>query len=393
VDGFVAAGFEPVARAFAEAQALDPGGAQLCVYRHGTPVVDVWTGTDTAHGRPYADGTLTVVMSCTKGAVAVLAHRLAERGELDLDAPVARYWPEFARNGKENVTVSHLLSHSAGLAGFDPAAGIGGAETLDWARCVAALEGMEPLWPPGTAYLYHFITWGFLVGEVIARVTGKPVNETFAAEIARPLSLDFWIGLPQAEEARVAPHFRSNALFTRDGLETTFRSLGMDTSSRLIRAMIEAMTATETLIDLMNERAGRAAVVPAGNGVANARALARLYAACIGEVDGVRLLSPAAVDLARTPQTDNLDGPPPLVVRGGAPQRFGLGFELPRATLPMLGAGSFGHPGAGGRLAFAHPEKGYAAGYACNNLVWDGVNADPRWAWMQALNEVVDRRR
>jgi CubicO group peptidase (beta-lactamase class C family) len=390
-DGYVAAGFEPVASAFAAAQAADPGGAQLCVYRHGVPVVDVWAGADAAHDRPWTGDTLTVVMSCTKGAVAVLAHRLIERGELDLEAPVADYWPEFAQGGKAGVRVSHLLTHSAGLAGFDPEAGIGAAGVLDWQRCVAALAAMEPLWPAGTAHLYHFITWGFLVGELIARAGGRPVNELFADEIARPLALDFWIGLPEAEEPRVAPHFRSSARLTREGLDGTFRAAGIDTSTRLVRVMVEAMVTTEALIDLMTERAGRAAVVPAGNGVASARALARLYAACVGEVDGVRLLSPATVERARRPHTDHLDGPPPFLVRGGAPQRFGLGFELPRPTLPMLGAGSFGHPGAGGRLAFAHPEKGLAVGYACSNLVWDGQNPDPRWGFMAALNAVVDR--
>jgi hypothetical protein len=118
--------------------------------------------------------------------------------------------------------------------------------------------------------------------------------------------------------------------------------------------------------------------------------LAKLYAACIGPVDGIRLLSAGAVARARMPQTDHLSGPTPLVARGGAPQRFGLGFELPRETLPMLGPGSFGHPGAGGRLAFAHPEKGYAVAYACNNLVWDGQSPDPRWTgWLSALREIA----
>lgn len=388
----VAPELEAVAEAFFAAQADDPGGAQLCIYRHGVPVMDVWAGRDPFHDRPYTGDILTVVMSCTKGAVSVLVHRLAERGVLAFDAPVARYWPQFGGHGKGDIRVSDLLCHSAGLAGFDPESGIGGDETLDWERCIAALETMTPLWPPGQAYLYHFITWGFLVGELVARVTGKPVQEVFADEIARPLGLDFWIGLPEAQETRVAPHFRSNTRFTAEDLEQALGSAGVDTRTRLVRTMIHAMVSTEALIDRMAERAGRAAVVPAGNGIANARAMARLYAACIGEVDGVRLLRPETVEIARAPRTDALDGPPPLVIRGPAPQRFGLGFELPRPTLPMLGEGSFGHPGAGGRLAFAHPESGYAVGYACNNLVWDGQNPDPRWTWMTALNEVVGSR-
>jgi CubicO group peptidase (beta-lactamase class C family) len=127
--------------------------------------------------------------------------------------------------------------------------------------------------------------------------------------------------------------------------------------------------------------------LPAANGVGTARALARIYAATIGEVDGVRLLSPESVDRARAPRTDALGPPPPLPAIGGPPQRFGLGFELPRPIVPMLGEGSFGHPGAGGRLAYAHPESGLAVAYVCNSMLWDNQTSDPRWAWNEALQE------
>jgi CubicO group peptidase (beta-lactamase class C family) len=149
------------------------------------------------------------------------------------------------------------------------------------------------------------------------------------------------------------------------------------------------MVTTEGLIELLKTRAGRVAVVPAANALSNARSLAKMYAACIGEVDGIRLLSGAAIERARQPQTDHLNGPPPLTIRTGSPQRFGLGFELPRDSVPMAGLGSFGHPGAGGRYAFACPENGYAAAYVCNNLVWDGVNPDPRWGWNRALTKII----
>jgi CubicO group peptidase (beta-lactamase class C family) len=393
VFGAVERGFERVHEAFARGQAADPGGAQLCVYQGGGRVVDLWTGRDVAGDRPYDGDTLTVLMSCTKGMVTVCALMLVERGELDVEAPVARYWPEFAAAGKSKITVAQLLSHTCGLAGVDPEFGIDAPTLLDWDRCASALAAMEPLWPPGGAYMYHFITYGYLVGEVVRRVTGASVGAFFAEEVAAPLGLDLWIGLPAAEQHRVAHHFRTNPAFERQSLESLFKSLGFDLEARLTRTMIDTMVATDSLIDHMNLESYRAAEIPAGNGVGDARSLARMYAACVGEVDGVRLLSPTTVDLARTPRTDELSGPTPFdkLAPSASPQRFGLGFELPRTIMPMAGAGSFGHSGAGGRIAFAHLEKQIAVAYACNNLLWNGQTADPRWsAWGEALREIVD---
>jgi len=390
LDGTVARGFERVRDAFADAQRDDVGGAQLCIYRRGEVVVDLATGDDRVNGRPYDRDTLTVLMSCTKAAVAICCHLLAQQGRLQLDAPVMRYWPEFAANGKDGITVTHLLTHSAGLMSFDPDSGIEARDMLDWERCTAALARMAPLWPPGSAYMYHFITYGYLLGEVIRRVTGRTVGAFLADEIARPLSLDLWIGLPELEDHRVAPHFRSTDVVDAATWRARFSGLGLDPTQRLVRAVIHALTTTDGLIDLMTQRPGRAAEVPAGNGIGNARALAKLYAACIGEVDGLRLLSSETVARASVPQTDGLKGPSPLdVFSGGSPQRFGLGFELPRDIMPMLGEGSFGHPGAGGRVGFAHPASGIAVGYACNQLLWDGFTPDPRWSWCAALREIV----
>jgi|KBSMisStandDraft_5_1062788.scaffolds.fasta_scaffold189022_1 CubicO group peptidase (beta-lactamase class C family) len=390
VGGTVQHGFEPVRDAFAAAQADDRGGAQLCIFRHGEIVVDLWAGRDVANDRPYTADTITILMSCTKAAVAVCAHMMAERGLLDLQAPVHRYWPQFAQNGKEQVRVAHLLSHSAGLFGFDPDSGIDARATLDWQACRHALEAMSPIWPPGSAYLYHFITYGVLVGEVLQRAAGMPIDAFFADEVAAPLKLDMWLGnLPERCESRVAPHIRSNVAFTAEQVTATFKAMGLDVTSRLVGTLIDTMVTTEGLIELLKTRAGRVAVVPAANALSNARSLAKMYAACIGEVDGIRLLSGAAIERARQPQTDHLNGPPPLTIRTGSPQRFGLGFELPRDSVPMAGLGSFGHPGAGGRYAFACPENGYAAAYVCNNLVWDGVNPDPRWGWNRALTKII----
>ena len=165
--------------AFAQAQKADTGGAQLCIYRDGRKVVDLWTGHDRINNRPYTDQTLAIMMSCSKGAVATAAHMLSERGLLDLDAPVTKYWPEFGHAGKADVPVSYLLSHRVGLSGFEPGSGIGPRELLDWKKSTSALAAMAPLWPPGTAYMYHAVTYGYLVGEVIRRVSGKTPGKTF----------------------------------------------------------------------------------------------------------------------------------------------------------------------------------------------------------------------
>jgi CubicO group peptidase (beta-lactamase class C family) len=388
--GQVDKGFEAVRAAFLAAHPGEVGGAQLCVYRHGRPVVDLWTGRDAVNARPYGPDTLTVLMSCTKGAVAILVQQMLERGELSLEAPIAEVWPEFAANGKGEITLAHVLTHSSGLFGWDPDAGCTDATALDWDAATSALAQMAPFWAPGTACLYHFISYGFLLGEAARRATGRTLGQLLAERVSGPLGLDLWIGLPAAEQARVAPHVRATPAFTADALNGAFAAMSLDTTNRVIRGLIGTMVVTDQLIDLMTQAPARAAEVPAGNGVGNAHALARMYAATIGEVEGVRLLRPESVAALRAPRTDRLKAPSPLPpAPDGEAQRFGLGVELPRRHISLLGWGSFGHPGAGGRLAFADPESGCAVGYACNGMLWDGRTRDPRWAWLPALVEAV----
>jgi CubicO group peptidase (beta-lactamase class C family) len=394
VGGSVAQGFEAVRDAFAQAQANDEGGAQLCVYRGGLRVVDIWAGTDKIRARPYGESTISMLMSCTKAAVALCAHMLAERGQLDYDAPVARYWPEFASSGKAEIRVRELLSHTAGLMGFDPEAEIAPADLFDWNKCVDALARMRPLWMPGQASFYHAVTYGFLVGELIRRLSGKSVGQFFAGEVAAKLHIDMWIGLPVTQEARYAPHFRAAGPAGEPNPWPNLLAVrGVDTKTRVAQVLLQSIVTTESFIDMANgDRRARAAELPAGNGIGNARALAKMYASMIGTVDGVRLLSERTVQRARTPLTDNLKGPEELSnLSSGDPQRFGLGFELPRRAEPMFGPGSFGHAGAGGRMAFAHPELGIAVAYVCNNMVWDGLSGpDKRWiGWTQALRAAV----
>src|SRR5260370_24659337 len=326
VDGMVEHGFEAIRDAFAEAEVKTEGGAQLCIYRQGKRVVDLWPGSDRVNDGPYTADTISIVMSCGKGVTATCAHLLVERGLLDLDAPVAHYWPEFAANGKANIPVSYLLSHRAGLPSFPPESGIALNEMLDWNRCVTALASMKPLWTPGTAFMYHQFTYGYLVGEVIRRITGKTVGRFFAEEVAGPLNLNLWIGLPENEEHRVAPVFSSAPL------DPVSAAMGQ----------------------FLNRRETHAAEIPSLNGIGNAHSLAKMYAAIIGELDGARLLNRNTVERARTPQTDGL----PEIEPGPYPLRCALGYELSRTGSPLLGTRSSGPSGAGEVMGFVHTDRG-----------------------------------
>lgn len=354
----VAPGLETVREVFHRVHAGDPGGAQLAVYRGGRRIVDLWTGTDPVKAQPFDGDRVTTVMSCTKGWTAIVAHDLAQRGILEIDAPVARYWPEFGVNGKHAITVAWLLSHRAGLPNFPPEAKISWPEMADWDRCVHVLEQMAPAWPPGSAVAYHAVTFGFLLGEVIRRASGRTVGEIIAQDYARRLDLDLWIGnLPAAAEARYAPQF----------------TLPLD--------------GPKTSVEFLNTRAAHLSEQPAANGIANARSMAKLYAATIGEVDGLRILRDDTIAKVAQDATQGLNAP------DGKPRtaRYGLGFNIWNpGGLPMLGPGAFGHGGAGGRLGFAYPEAGLAVGYVCTHRGWIAANGpDPRWACIDELGRAL----
>ena len=386
VNGYVARGYEGVRDAFAAAQSADEGGGQLCVYRHGDKVVDLWAGRDCVNDRPYGQDTITIIMSCTKGATAAVVHCLAERGLIDYEAPVADYWPEFAANGKADARVWHLMSHSVGLPGVDPESGLTANDMLYPERHVPALAAMAPVWTPGASCHYHPITYGSLLNEVVRRVSGKGVAQVFAEEIAGPLGLSFWIGLPVAEEPRVAPHFSPTPGLDGDQLTAFLQGMGIDTSTRLAKVVLGSFKHTGELIVDMNNREGRAAEVPAGNGVADAASLAKMYAAMIGEVDGVRILQPETVEKARTLRTGAMSPAGDLAkLQFGPPTEYGLGYEFAKPVLPMLGPGSFGHAGAGGRIGFAHPQSGLAAAFVANTMLTVPNGPDPRWSWMGEL--------
>ncbi|MET9758266.1 serine hydrolase domain-containing protein [Streptomyces sp. NPDC006372] len=367
IHGEVAAGFEPVREAFAENFVRHGDiGAAVCVYRDGQPVVDLWGGVaDAETGRPWMRDTLQLVYSATKGATATAVHLLVQRGLLDLDAPVAQYWPEFSAHGKANIPVRWLLSHQAGLVALDRPVPL--SEALAWEPMVAALAAQRPLWDPGTAHGYHGRTWGWLVGEVIRRVSGRMPGRFFADEIAAPLGLDFFIGLPASERDRL-----SRMVYQQPAVDLTtappesipdeFRALvaaWRDPNSLSNRAFAVTDPAE---IDF-NSPEVQAAELPASNGIGTARGLARMYAALIGEVDGMRLLSPETLALATAEQASGVDE---VMVM---PSRFSSGYMLPTETNAMAGPQSFGHAGRGGSLGFADPEHGVAFGYVMNHII------------------------
>ncbi|MFG2134155.1 serine hydrolase domain-containing protein [Streptomyces sp. NPDC048751] len=367
ISGEVAAGFEPVRDAFAAnfAQHGDIGAA-VCVYRDGRPVVDLWGGTaDPDTGRPWARDTLQLVYSATKGATATAVHLLAQRDALDLDTPVAKYWPEFATNGKADIPVRWLLSHRAGLVALDRPVPL--AEALTWEPMVGALAAQRPFWTPGAAHGYHGRTWGWLVGEVIRRVSGRTPGRFFADEIAAPLGLDFFIGLPASERDRI-----SRMVYQQP--EVDYTTLPPESVPEEIRELVaawrdpdsfsnRAFSVTDPAEIDFNSPEVQAAELPASNGIGTARGLARMYAALIGEVDGVRLFTPETVASATEEQAS---GPDQVMV---VPSRFGTGYMLPTETNPMTGPDSFGHTGRGGSLGFADPEHGIAFAYVMNHII------------------------
>ncbi|MFE2018799.1 serine hydrolase domain-containing protein [Streptomyces sp. NPDC059499] len=398
VDGSVRPGWEAVRDAFAHGQAHDPGHAQLAVHHRGLLVVDLWSTGTAATGlqgtarRPFGPDSVGVLMSVSKALVAVCAHLLSERGVLDLNAPVARYWPEFAAAGKADTTVADLLAHRAGLPAFTAAPeGTSLPGLLDGGARVRALAAMEPVWQPGSAYLYHALTYGHLIGEVVRRVTGTSIGRLFAHRVAGPLDLDLWIGLPAGEEHRFVPQ-TSGPPPGAERIAAAVSSLGLATDHPLATALRASAAELARVTKALGGTEGRSAEIPAAGGIGNARSLSRLYAALIGRVDGVRLLSRRTLDLARTPHTDHLPQPAPLHRFDGPDRsRFGLGFELPRPGEPLLGDGSFGHAGAGGRLGMAHPESGLAVGYVCTEMSWEpSAGPDPRWMpWTAAVREAA----
>ncbi|MEU7043111.1 serine hydrolase domain-containing protein [Streptomyces varsoviensis] len=353
--------FGAVADAFARNFAESPElGAAVTVFVDGREAVNLWGGVaDERTGRPWDAETTVPVFSCAKGLVAVAAHLLAQEGRLDLDAPVGRYWPEFARHGKEAITCRMVLGHRAGLAALDRTVPF--EEIADWTPVIHAIEEQRPLWEPGTAYEYHGHVFGFLVGEVIRRATGLTPGAYVRQTVGEPLGLRAWIGLPAAERSHVARLVEAEGRPPMPGPEHLLTRI-VTMNGALVFPGLDAPHG-------WNDPALHAMELPGAGAVASAHGLATLYAAAATGIDGrERLLAPDTVtDAVREVSA----GPSWLGFDAGA--RWGSGFLLDSAAFrPMLGARSFGNDGAGGQFAFGDDEFGVGFAYVANRMIGHG---------------------
>lgn len=363
IGGLVEPGWEPVRDAFAKNFELDEEvGAATSVYHRGRKVVDIWAGAfDRSGDRPYDDSTLQLVFSTTKGIVAIAVAMCVQRGLLDYDEKVVTYWPEFAAQGKGDATVAQLLSHQCGL--ICPDVDVTLAEALDWKTITGMLAETKPDWPIGSGHGYHALTFGWLAGELIRRTDGRSPGQFISDEIAGPLGLELWVGLPETLEPRVSPILgRPLSEAHPDPAVQAMLEMFLGPGTRGGRALF--LNGTFAVNDVFNRRDVHAAEIPAANGISTAASLAKVYAATMAEVDGVRLLDPALVERARTTVTP--DNEPDLCLI--MPTTFGMGFMTHGPFTPYSGPGCFGHSGAGGSHAFAQPERQLAMAYVMNKM-------------------------
>jgi CubicO group peptidase (beta-lactamase class C family) len=361
-DGTWDPAFEEVV-AILEAQVAESGGgAAVCVYHRGRPVVDAWTGVIDKGGTPWQHDTLAVSYSTTKGVTSTALHLCVDRHLLDYDDRVADHWPDFAQNGKEAITVRQVLCHESGL--YDVACFLERPDQItDWDAMVAGLERMAPAHEPGTNNGYHAVTFGFIVGEIIRRVSGIGITEFVRKEIAEPLALDgCYVGLPREEFGRLAqtvsaPDARE---LTRDptSMLRVAERLGLTLRPELIAAALPP-----AILELRQDPAWIEQPMPSGNGCFTARSLARMYAclAAGGEHDGVRLLSDKTVERASEPQNSR----PGLIL--GFPMQWRLGYHGVLTSAAVLER-AFGHNGYGGSGAWGDPDRELAVGYTLNAL-------------------------
>jgi CubicO group peptidase (beta-lactamase class C family) len=366
IEGFVDDGFGVVVDAFVDNfRTRRDLGSACVIYRDGRPVVDVWGGTaDARAARPWDHDTTAVIFSCSKGLLAMCAYVLVQEGRLDLDAPVSRYWPEFGDRGKAAVTVRHVMSHRAGLPALDR--DLTRADVLAWEPVIRAVELQRPLHPPAAGHIYHTMTYGWLLGEVIARVAGRTPGRFFRERIGDPLRLRTWIGIP--EEARESVAWMEVPLPDEDSPDAR-------EASRLAAASpLVARSATmggafgfpvEDGVVSFNAADVQGAEIPGANGISSAESLARVYGACVSSLERPPLLSPLSLnDLLKVQSAGRqLSGMPD----DGA--RWGTGFQLASPpTQPMLGPTSFGHAGAGGQLGFADVDHRVGFAYLSNQM-------------------------
>lgn len=365
----VASGWEPVRDAFLEGfENGQEHGAQVAVYHHGQCVVDLVGGwQDKDHTIPYGEDALQVVFSTTKGITSIAVAMCVEQGLLDYSEKVATYWPEFASNGKADITVAQLLSHRGGLYTVDGAISL--EEALHWDTVIGRLAATAPRFPVDSAHGYHAITFGWLAGELVRRVTGKSLGTFVRDHIVAPLNADFHIGLPEELEPRVArllahpiPKFPPD-----------IAKIMMERSAPGTRGA-EALSVNGAFGQgAFNKPEVHRAEIPGANGIGNARSLARIYAATLGEVDGVRLMGD--VVRARATTNNTPDGEMDLVLISETV--FAMGFMLHCDRSKFSGPGAFGHNGAGGSVSFADPNRHMGFSYVMNTMM-TVYDEDPR---------------
>ncbi|NJP90911.1 beta-lactamase family protein [Nonomuraea sp. FMUSA5-5] len=349
--------FEPVVAAFADTVTEpESGGAALSVWHHGVEVINVWRGTaDARTGRAWDERTMAVLFSATKGLAALVVAGLAEQGRIDLDAPVARYWPEFGVHGKDTLTVGDLLAHRAGL--ISPDTDLGLDEVLDSHRFAARLAAQQPRWTPGATHMYHAITWGPLVREVVWRATGQELPSLFR-------SPDVTLQATDTEVARVA-HLTPSPAYEAQG--RMLEQLLTDEASRRFLTTGGAFPLGFVTEDggFNDPRVQKAGLV-SGSGLGTASALARVWSSVVTPTGGRRLLSERGVTLLTRERSSG-----PGFMDAGNPgpfHRWGVGVQLSSEALPLLSDASFGHDGAGGQAGFADPVHHVGFGYLTNRM-------------------------
>jgi CubicO group peptidase (beta-lactamase class C family) len=351
-------------------------GLQVAAYLDGELIVDAWAGlADESTGRAVDGETLFTSWSTTKGFTATCIHILADRKQLDYDTPIAHYWPEFAANGKSSVTVRHALTHTAGIPQMPTH--VTPEMITDWDAMCAAIAQHEPLWEPGTMVGYHGFTFGWILGEIVRRVDGRPIGQFAQEELCQPLGIDgFFLGLPDSAIARVAL-LRGSPASSVDDAPSLWQQIAPPQVSSA---------------EVFNQPEVRRAVIPGAGGIMNARSIARHYAmlAGFGELSGQRLLAPERIELLRAPQTEHL---PELF---GGRLALGLGYFLGGASeqgreINMGQPGAFGHAGHGGSLGFADPARKLAFGLTKNLLRdWSDPTESTAYRVAEAIRNHLD---
>jgi len=368
----VASGWEPVREVFMQTiESYQDVGAAVSLYHRGKCVVDLVGGYfDAKPSKTYDHDTLQLVFSTTKGVTAIAVAMCVERGLLSYEEPVALFWPEFAEAGKDHATVAQLLSHQVGLYTVDGSITLG--EALDWNAITQRLAATAPLFPIGSTHGYHALTFGWLAGELVRRVDGRSIGRFITEEIANPLGVEIYVGLPEHLESRVSP------LNTGWPRLVDERAPTVDPAAKKMKEQATgsgtpggnalSLNGAFSVPGGFNRRDIHAAEIPAANGISNARSLATMYAATMGEVHGahgpIRLVSPEMMIKMSTTVTPCGEADLCLVM----PTSFGMGFMTHNESIPYSGPGTFGHPGAGGSMSFADPAREMSFSYVMNKL-------------------------